>query len=112
MGPSAHEPSEGWAGERPSTIVAAACLYLKFPYIMWSFGKENVPFIPVDVVCRHIISQSFQENYSDDVSESGEEKKEAVAYRMTHRIKTVAWDIASPQSASFSWISKRTYVRY
>ena len=105
VGPSAHEPSEGWAGERPSTIVAAACLYLKFPYIMWSFGKENVPFIPVDVVCRHIISQSFQENYSDDVSESGEEKKEAVAYRMTHRIKTVAWDICSPQFASFSWIS-------
>lgn len=105
VGPSAHEPSEGWAGERPSTIVAAACLYLKFPYTMWSFGKESVPFIPVDVVCRHIISQSFQENYTDDVSESGEEKKEAVAYRMTHRIKTVAWDIASPQSASFSWIS-------
>jgi len=110
VGPSAHEPFEGWAGERPSTIVAAACLYLKFPYIMWSFGTETVPFIPVDVVCRYIVSQSFQENYSDVSSDTGEEKKEAAASsviksKCLQSIKTVAWDVASPQSSSFSWIS-------
>ncbi len=110
VGPSAHEPFEGWAGERPSTIVAAACLYLKFPYIMWSFGKETVPFIPVDVVCRYIVSQAFQENYSDVTSDSGEEKKETTTSNVIESnclqtIKTVSWDVASPQSSSFSWIS-------
>ena len=110
VGPSAYEPFEGWAGEKPSTIVAAACLYLKCPYIMWSFGKETVPFIPVDVVCRYIVSQSFQENYSDDKCDTGEEKKEAtsssaIESNCLQSIKTVTWDVASPQSSSFSWIS-------
>jgi alkyldihydroxyacetonephosphate synthase len=110
VGPSAHEPSEGWAGERPSTIVAAVCLYLKFPYIMWSFGQETVPFIPVDVVCRYVLSQSFLQYYSDDAREGDEEKKEAnlpstITTKCSHCIKTVAWDVASPQSSSFSWIS-------
>eukprot|EP00985_Skeletonema_marinoi_P018612 scaffold10417_cov137-Skeletonema_marinoi.AAC.36 len=112
VGPAACEPFEGWSGERPSTVVAAACLYLKFPYIMWSFGKEKVPFIPVDVVCRYIISQSFQENCSDDTVDTDEEKKEARIPSTNENesnclqiIKTVSWDVASPDSSSFSWIS-------
>ena len=111
VGPSACEPYEGWSGERPSTIVAAACLYLKFPYLMWSFGEASVPFIPVDVVCRYIISQSFQERcYSEDQCNTEEEntvkeKEEATGSNCLHLIKTVSWDATSPESSSFSWLS-------
>ena len=110
VGPAACEPFEGWSGERPSTVVAAACLYLKFPYIMWSFGKENVPFIPVDVVCRYILSKSFQEYDSDAAFDTDEEKKEsrissALESKCLQIIKTVSWDVASPNTSSFSWIS-------
>ena len=40
---------------------------------MWSFGTEKVPFIPVDVVCRYIISQSFHDYDSDDAFDSDED---------------------------------------
>jgi thioester reductase-like protein len=126
VGPSVQEPSEGWAGDKPSTIVAAACLYLKFPYNMWCFGKETVPFVPVDVVCRFVISRSFGNNArglsrnivesdADSLSEADEKKYEMIASdivveeRNTSRsgttIATVAWDASSPATSSFSWIS-------
>jgi dTDP-4-amino-4,6-dideoxygalactose transaminase len=60
VGPAVQEPREGWAGSKPSTLVAAACLYLKFPYNLWSFGKTSVPFVPVDVVCRFVLSKAFE----------------------------------------------------
>ena len=59
VGPAVQEPWEGWAGSKPSTLVAAACLYLKFPYNLWSFGTTSVPFVPVDVVCRFVLAKAF-----------------------------------------------------
>lgn len=118
VGPSVQEPYEGWAGEKPSTIVAAACLYLKFPYNMWCFGKEAVPFVPVDIVCRFAISKSFSCSdvclYGNDEAsfyEGGEDEKKdhSPCYRhektnLQKTIMTVAWNTASPASSSFSWV--------
>ena len=58
VGPSLQHPFEGWAGDRPSTLVAAACLYLKYQYNLWSFGRGRAPVIPVDILtymCVRII---------------------------------------------------------
>jgi len=68
VGPAVETPFEGWAGEKPSTLVAGACLYLKSPCNIWAFGKERAAVIPVDVVCRFVISKTFEtskesENY-------------------------------------------------
>ena len=118
VGPSVEEPYEGWAGEKPSTLVAAACLYLKFPYNMWCFGHEPVPFVPVDVVCRVIISNSFGTDSTSDAAVATylrrleEEKKEQspgdTDYRDSTRngpnISTVAWDSSSPERSTFSWV--------
>ncbi|EJK66139.1 hypothetical protein THAOC_12956 [Thalassiosira oceanica] len=118
VGPSVEEPYEGWAGERPSTIVAAACLYLKFPYNMWCFGHKPVPFVPVDVVCRVIISKSFGSDLMSEADVASyfrgqeEEKKEQspidTGYRDSTRkspaISTVAWDSSSPERSTFSWV--------
>ena len=115
VGPSVQEPFEGWAGEKPSTIVAAACLYLKFPYNMWCFGKEMVPFVPVDVVCRFVISKSFcssdiRTGIESAYEGSEDEKKEmsptdiCVDKRTKSTIAAVAWDATSPDR-SFSWIT-------
>ncbi|KAL3804981.1 hypothetical protein ACHAWO_001839 [Cyclotella atomus] len=113
VGPSAKEPFEGWAGEKPSTIVAAACLYLKFPYNMWCFGKEFVPFVPADVVCRFVISKAFttSKRSSDEYSAAfAEEKKEVsldeqnIEMYQHMVISTVAWDVSSSAQSSFSWV--------
>ena len=118
VGPSVQEPVEGWAGEKPSTIVAAACLYLKFPYNIWCFGKNIVPFVHVDVVCRFVISKSFiafsnnPNNGCSSAMESEDEKKETSSANSQdetccaqYSIATVAWDASSPPSASFSWLA-------
>ncbi|KAL9182467.1 hypothetical protein ACHAXT_013119 [Thalassiosira profunda] len=118
VGPSVQEPFEGWAGEKPSTIVAAACLYLKFPYNMWCFGENLVPFIPVDVVCRCVISKSFGQSkgsyagFDSSLDDGEDEKKENSPSDFIEGhcsaspvIATVAWDSSSPDSSSFSWIS-------
>jgi alkyldihydroxyacetonephosphate synthase len=119
VGPSVQEPAEGWAGEKPSTIVAAACLYLKFPYNMWCFGKHLVPFVPVDVVCRFVISKSFGRMPSGEIDDKSstamgaeDEKKEISPTDSRegsgcahYSIATVAWDASSPSNASFSWLA-------
>ena len=123
VGPSVQEPVEGWAGVKPSTIVAAACLYLKFPYNIWCFGQNQVPFIPVDVVCRFVIANSFGDKIhtmpgdelnhdNSSVLDAEDEKKEMSPgdnreqSRLTnYTIATVAWDASSPSGASFSWLA-------
>ncbi|KAL7484379.1 hypothetical protein ACHAW6_010012 [Cyclotella cf. meneghiniana] len=119
VGPSVQEPYEGWAGDKPSTIVAAACLYLKFPYNMWCFGKKLVPFVPVDVVCRVILSKTLKNRNtplvqcvdSPSFESYVEEKKETNSYdtnenfRRQPTITTIAWDSSSSNRASFSWVS-------
>jgi len=59
VGPSAVTPWEGWAGNRPSTFVAAACLYLKNQWSLWSFGARQISVIPVDIASRFILQKSF-----------------------------------------------------
>jgi dTDP-4-amino-4,6-dideoxygalactose transaminase/thioester reductase-like protein/acyl-CoA-binding protein len=82
VGPSIQEPFEGWAGDKPSTLVAGACLYMKNPYNLWTFRRETSPVIPVDVVCRFVLAKAFQKplemvpftsKNDDDVSKSSEE---------------------------------------
>lgn len=65
VGPAVQVPHEGWAGERPSTLTAGACLYLNSPYNIWSFRRERAAVIPVDVVCRFIIAKAFEVSECD-----------------------------------------------
>jgi perosamine synthetase len=53
VGPALVYPYEGWAGSRPSTVVAAACLYFHYQWNLWCFGNHRVPCIPVDVLSRY-----------------------------------------------------------
>ena len=123
VGPSVQEPVEGWAGVKPSTIVAAACLYLKFPYNIWCFGQNQVPFIPVDVVCRFVIAKSFGDkihtmpgdelNHDNSSALDAEDEKKEMSpgdnreqsCLTNYTIATVAWDASSPSGASFSWLA-------
>ena len=111
VGPAAQEPFEGWAGNKPSTLVAAACLYLKFQYNLWSFGETQVPFIPVDVVCRFILSKAFvtSESLGDPVSCTSAKKNIFKDYHSSsedgsyQRISLSGVDdVASEESSSMS----------
>ncbi|KAL3756911.1 hypothetical protein ACHAWU_005915 [Discostella pseudostelligera] len=113
VGPSVQEPFEGWSGEKPSTIVAAASLYLMFPFNMWCFGKDLAPFVPVDVVCRFVISKSFgrqcKHGEPGDLDAFEDEKKENTSSDIHERprstIATVSWDASSPPKTTFSWVA-------
>ena len=59
VGPSILFPFEGWCGHKPSTVVGAGCLYLKFQWSLWCFKKTPVPVVPVDVVVQFTIKQAF-----------------------------------------------------
>lgn len=86
VGPSAIAPWEGWAGSKPSTFIAAACLFLKNQWSIWSFGAKQVAVIPVDVVSRFIVRKSFYKE-SDP----------------TKRIFNATWNSFSPEIAWFTW---------
>ncbi len=114
VGPSVQEPFEGWSGEKPSTIVAAACLYLMFPFNMWCFGKDRAPFVPVDVVCRFVVSKSFgdQCKHVEHAHHNSfeDEKKESTPFDISHEsthntIATVSWDASSLPNTTFSWVA-------
>jgi len=79
VGPAVQEPFEGWAGDKPSTLVAGACLYLKNPFNLWSFRKERAAVIPVDVVCRFIIAKAFLDDEDDQGSFSGDEGSNGIS---------------------------------
>jgi thioester reductase-like protein len=68
IGPALMEPFEGWAGQRPSTVVAATCLYMKFPFSMWSFGNHQAAIIPVDVVARFVLARARHNGCSEALS--------------------------------------------
>lgn len=59
VGPAVQEPYEGWAGDKPTTIVAAACLYMSYQWNLWCFGNHRVPYIPVDVASGFILAKAF-----------------------------------------------------
>lgn len=64
VGPALQHPYEGWAGDKPTTIVAAACLYMSYQWNLWCFGNHRVPFIPVDVVSAFVIAKAFDDDSS------------------------------------------------
>ncbi|CAB9514315.1 Alkyldihydroxyacetonephosphate synthase, peroxisomal [Seminavis robusta] len=66
VGPALESPEEGWAGQKPSTIVAAASLYLSYQWNLWSFGSSDVPCIPVDVLSRFVLRVAFEQAKSED----------------------------------------------
>ena len=125
VGPAIETPYEGWAGSKPSTLVAAACLYLAYQWNLWSFGREKVPVIPVDVVCNFIVAKAFSSD-GDEPREnndlSSEESYEKVSPCPSLRdsdsdfgsdsivtekppcIFNAAWNVTSPKSASFTWL--------
>ena len=124
IGPAVEFPYEGWAGRTPSTIVAAACLYLSYQWNIWSFGRHLVPIIPVDVVSRFVISKAFcasqsEKNETCTVYESSsDESYEKVSHCSSSRcmsstsssdreigyhIFNATWDVRSPRSSGFTW---------
>lgn len=133
VGPSLENPYEGWAGSKPSTLVAAACLYLAYQWNLWSFGDQTVPCIPVDIVTRFMLSKAFEFPVSGEGDPStGEEDlstsdgsfeqvdrnssptpsdtpTDAAEVNETKKIDAfqifnVAWDSSSPPSTSFTWL--------
>jgi 1-acyl-sn-glycerol-3-phosphate acyltransferase/nucleoside-diphosphate-sugar epimerase len=65
VGPAMEYPREGWAGHKPSTIVAAGCLYLSYQWNLWCFGPSYVPSIPVDVLSRFVLRKAFEWEHSN-----------------------------------------------
>jgi len=86
VGPSVISPWGGWAGSKPSTFIAAACLFLKNQWSVWSFGAKQVAVIPVDVVSRFVVLKCFC-NESEP----------------TKRIFNATWSSFSPENAWFTW---------
>ena len=62
IGPSWTSPSPGWAGDKASTLVAGALLYLKSRMSVWYLPENRVPVVPVDVVSQYSISAAFNED--------------------------------------------------
>jgi len=129
VGPSLENPSEGWAGSRPSTLIAAACLYFSYQWNMWSFGNQKVPYIPVDVVTRFILVKAFarrmilSREVSNDEISSSDSSYEKIGYpdgsstgsfeakgesppdsgQCETRIYNAVWDVASSPTSAFTW---------
>jgi len=129
VGPSISYPYEGWCGNKPSTLVAAACLYLKFQWSLWCFGKINVSVVPVDVVVNFTIRKAFEEmverELGNDVSTRSDSSDEETLVIHSNdstimnghmngnqnesselhskQIYNVTWDYHSLQSHTFQW---------
>lgn len=125
VGPAVEEPFEGWCGNKPSTVVAAACLYLKYQWNLWCFANQSVPYIPVDVAAKYIVCKSFvtegestddggTSSTGDDFERVAEESETSsdsavlvseVPTEGAHIIiHNVAWDRASAPTSFFSWL--------
>jgi nucleoside-diphosphate-sugar epimerase/1-acyl-sn-glycerol-3-phosphate acyltransferase len=125
IGPAVEFPYEGWAGRTPSTIVAAACLYLSYQWNIWCFGRHLVPIIPVDVVSRFVIGKAFSTNlletvetysvYESSSDESYDKVSRCSSSRWTpsstsssdgesgNQIFHATWDARSSCSSGFTW---------
>mmetsp|Transcript_40059 Transcript_40059/g.96714 ORF Transcript_40059/g.96714 Transcript_40059/m.96714 type:complete len:2288 (-) Transcript_40059:1058-7921(-) len=129
VGPAVTSPFEGWAGGKPSTLVAASMLYLSVPWNIWHLPNHSVAYIPVDVLCRFILSQaysrpepivdensststpssssSFQEvcNISEVCSEFSDATSSTPLARATwQQIKTATMRDSSREDAMFTWL--------
>ena len=133
VGPAVQQPYEGWAGDKPTTIVAAACLYMSYQWNLWCFGNHRVPYIPVDVVSRFILAKAFDMNEvssrlcespascSDDGFERVSQTSDSSTFEFDNlaasttsaidsaqskdfSIHNCTWDWKSSDSAMFTWI--------
>jgi hypothetical protein len=107
VGPAVESPFEGWAGAKPSTLVAAACLYLSYQWNIWCFGSDLVPCIPVDILSRFIVAKAFgthttdahitREN-SDNSSLSDDSFEKIGCESSSSNSRGQASDVSSPES--------------
>lgn len=131
VGPSLSAPCEGWAGAKPSTLVAAACLYFAYQFNLWFFGSHLVPCIPVDVLSRFIVRRAFEfipgKHCQSSVDTSSDEEYEAVNEPEVCSMSSVStsspvpslsagqtsspvsicnatWDVCSERNTQFTWV--------
>jgi alkyldihydroxyacetonephosphate synthase len=125
VGPAVERPYEGWAGEKPSTIVAGPCLHLSHPWNIWFLGHQRGSCIPVDVLSRYILAKSFdgQKTADNDVassdgsfeylSQTSDQSSDYGELSATsssggncrqQQIFNAAWSVGENQSGSFSWL--------
>lgn len=129
VGPAVETPFEGWAGEKPSTIVAGACLHLSHQWNIWYLEPRPVAYIPVDVLAHFVLSKLFEERQnspSSDAASSSDSSFEQIGRisdtssdydeaststnstnkneYQRHRILNATWDTASNNHAVFSWL--------
>lgn len=122
VGPALQHPYEGWAGEKPSTLVAGACLYMKNPFNLWTFRRERAPVIPVDVVCRFVLAKSFDKptcksarsKSCDDNSNSSDEshRSSELSYVFTKSSTMNSGLSSSCSSSTLSEISSNAHQIY
>lgn len=123
VGPAIESPFEGWYGRFPSTLIAAACLFFRFQWNVWSFGACEVPCIPVDILSRFIISKAMQDfsdgessGSSTDDTDSFDKVSEFSLASSGHRTESndspfprastifnAAWDHKSLARSQFMW---------
>ncbi|KAG7374222.1 FAD binding oxidase [Nitzschia inconspicua] len=129
VGPAAEAPFEGWAGDKPSTIVAGPCLHLSHQWNIWFLGRQHVSCIPVDVLARYILAKSFDaqptadstgndaassdgsfehvSRISDPLSDFGEQSSSASSSdgNCHHlQIFNAAWSTNDSKSGVFTWL--------
>jgi len=133
VGPAVEAPFEGWAGDRPSTIVAGPCLHLSNQWNVWHLGRQHATCFPADLLARFVIAKAFNDdsksssndgaslsdgsfdrisNISDESSEfedlGSNSSSKNMVNRQLLRIYNATWDAKSSQNASFSWIEFST----
>ena len=79
IGPSVESPFEGWAGNKPSTLVAATCFVMTFKWSFWGFGSHSIPIIPVDVLSQYILAKSFLSKTDEPPSDTSVRSLEIVS---------------------------------
>ena len=108
VGPAIETPFEGWSGDRPSTIVAGACLHLSSPWNIHHLGKESITFIPVDVLVRFILTKVFSDNSNESAASIDEYSSSDGSFE---RINDTATEIDSQRDYVGSSFSSHDEVR-
>lgn len=102
VGPAVEFPFEGWAGEKPSTIVGGACLHLLNQWNIWYLEPNSVSHIPVDVLSRFIIARAM-DGAADDALAS---EVSSTSDESFDRLSRVSVDMVSMSDSSCSTLPK------
>jgi len=134
VGPAVEMPFEGWAGDRPSTIVAGPCLHLSNQWNVWHLGRQHAACFPVDLLARFVVAKSFNiDSYPKYGSNDGASSSDGSFERIgsisdesseyedmgcnimepdvvdrRFSIFNATWDTKSSQNALFSWVEFST----